>query len=146
MCLFLSLEAADLNYIQAALSETFALYGGCVAAGSVEKLKQKPEHQPPANDKYVEMTELVELGMVIYTSQFPIVYVDSYLEVMKVLKRALKWNERAIELSVGKPHVIGEYEITGKALHSMLRTVESSIGHDATFINIEVKFECQHID
>lgn len=124
-------DKRKLNGLQAGLSSVYAMYGFTIASGTFAKLQKHHNFKPPQNEDFTELTELIEDGMEVYTSQFPIVYPDTYLGARKVLQRAIKWNERARQLVI-KPEDKRVCESESQALQHLLTTLDGVIQTDYT--------------
>lgn len=113
-------KRSKLNEVLADLSYSYAKYGLTFAAGSVEKMNPHYEQFMVPSSEFIEMTDLIEPGIETYSSQFPTEYVDNPLEIKKIIKKALAWNKRAIELNEGKQQKLEEYETMNEALNQIL--------------------------
>lgn len=116
-------ERSGLNHLQASLSGRFAHYGIAIVQGTHSKIEQHHNFKPTQNDAFVELTGLIEDGLEIYESQFPIEYADSFSGAKKILKRARSWNNRALELSVDIEKAKNPFVALAESIDSVMRVV-----------------------
>lgn len=106
-----------MNVIQCNFSRSFSTYGITLVESSMTE----------NNDSYTELTELIEDGMEIYTSQFPITCPTTTLEIKKVMTRALTWNKRAIELCLDRPGDVRMFKTLGRGIRNWIKRIKEEI-------------------
>lgn len=73
------------------------------------------------------MTDLIEPGLEFYSSQYPLEFVESPMQLKKIVKKAMPWNKCAIELNGGNQQVIEKYRHLDNDLNDLMVAVEAEI-------------------
>lgn len=120
-------QRSALNELQAAVSHGFASYGVAFVSGSITKKLHGDKYCIPAHPFYIEMTDLIEPGMEVYSSQYPNEYVENLLQMKKILKKALAWNKRSIELGESNQEDLEKYHCCTKMLNNLMVETEAAI-------------------
>lgn len=120
-------ERSKLNEHQAILSNEYTNYAIFLVAASLEKVNTGHNELLSANPDYVEMTDFVEPGLEIYSSQYPTDYVEDPLLLKKILKKALAWNKRSIEMAGSNEELTKQYTAQTERINSWIYSVEAEI-------------------
>lgn len=116
-----------MNEPQSCFSHMFASFGYSMFEGCCGKLEKSSTYAPTQNLSYSELTGLMEPGVELYTSQFPYEHPDNYVDAKKVIKKALAWNNRSIELATESPESKKQLLYFNSGILSHIKMVDEAI-------------------